>query len=63
MKIVIDLDACAGHGQCEDAAPTVFTVNDKGLVVVLNDDPGEELRAEIEDAARRCPADVISIEG
>jgi ferredoxin len=63
MKILIDLDACAGHGQCEDAAPDVFTVNDQGLVVVLNDNPSEDQRAEIEDAARRCPADVISIEG
>jgi ferredoxin len=62
MKIVIDIDLCAGHAQCEDAAPEVFTVDDQGLVVVLMADPPEELREKIEDAARRCPTDVITIE-
>jgi ferredoxin len=62
MKITLDLDACAGHGQCEDAAPEVFRVNDDGLVVQLIENPGEELRAKVEDAARRCPADVITVE-
>ena len=62
MKITLDLDVCAGHGQCEDAAPDVFTVNDQGLVVQLIENPGEEYRAQVEDAARRCPADVITVE-
>jgi ferredoxin len=61
MKIILDLDACAGHGQCEDSAPDVFTVNDQGLVVQLIENPGEEYRAQVEEAARRCPADVIKI--
>jgi ferredoxin len=61
MKIVIDIDLCAGHAQCEDAAPEVFRVNDEALVEVLMDNPPESLREKIEDAARRCPTDVISI--
>ncbi|HUY05980.1 MAG TPA: ferredoxin [Acidimicrobiales bacterium] len=63
MKITLNLDLCAGHGQCEDAAPEVFTVNDEGLVAQLIENPGEEYRAKVEDAARRCPADVITVEG
>ena len=63
MKITLDLDLCVGHGQCEDAAPEVFRVNDEGLVVQLIADPGEEYREQVEDAARRCPADVIKVEG
>ncbi|HVB01014.1 MAG TPA: ferredoxin [Acidimicrobiales bacterium] len=62
MKITLNLDLCAGHGQCEDAAPEVFSVSDEGLVVQLIEDPGEEYRAQVEDAARRCPADVITVE-
>ncbi len=62
MKILIELDLCAGHAQCEDAAPEVFQVNDEGLVVVLMDNPPESLRDKVEDAARRCPTDVIVIE-
>jgi len=62
MKITLNLELCAGHGQCEDAAPDVFAVSDEGLVVQLIENPGEEYRAQAEDAARRCPADVITVE-
>ena len=63
MKIIVDLELCQGHGQCEDSAPEVFRVNDAGLVDILNDSPGEELRAQVEEAARRCPVEAITIEG
>ena len=55
-------DECIACGSCEEICPEVFTVNDQGLVVQLIENPGEEYRAKVEDAARRCPADVIKIE-
>lgn len=61
MKIVIDLDLCEGHAQCEDAAPEVFRVNDEGLVEVLMENPPEAFREKVEEAARRCPTEVITI--
>lgn len=63
MKVTVNLDLCMGHGQCEDAAPEVFRVNDEGLADVLIDSPPEEMREQVEDAAKRCPADAIVIEG
>ena len=62
MKVVVDLDLCQGHAQCEDAAPEVFRVNDDALVDVLIEQPDESLRSKVEVAARRCPTECIRIE-
>jgi ferredoxin len=61
-EIIVDLDLCAGHAQCQDAAPTVFEVRDDGfahLLITHTDDPA--LIAQVEDAARRCPAEAIEL--
>ena len=63
MKIVVDLSICAGHAQCEEAAPEVFRVNDNWLVDVLIEEPPESMREAVESAARRCPVNAIVIEG
>ncbi|HVB01501.1 MAG TPA: ferredoxin [Acidimicrobiales bacterium] len=61
MKIVLDKEVCAGHGQCVDAAPEVFALDDDGYVVQLIENPDERYRAAVEDAARRCPEIVIKL--
>jgi ferredoxin len=62
MKVVVDLDVCQGYVCCVMEAPTVFDVDDAtSKAVVLHDDPPEELRAEIEAAARSCPARAIRL--
>lgn len=63
MQVVVNKQRCEGHGQCEDAAPEVFRVEDDGLAHVLIDHPGEELRVQVEEAARRCPAEAITVQG
>ena len=62
MRVVVDLDECLGHGQCEDAAPEVFRMNDQGLVDVLIEEPNESLWSKIEEAVRRCPAEAIKLQ-
>lgn len=62
MKVVVDWDLCEGHGQCEYAAPDVFTINDDGDLEVLNETPGEDQRKDVEQAVRRCPVRALSIE-
>lgn len=62
MKIVVDWDLCEGHGQCEFAAPDVFTIDDDGDLEVLDETPGEDQRAAVEQAVRRCPTHALSIE-
>jgi ferredoxin len=64
LKITVDLSLCAGHGQCEDAAPEVFRVNDEGFAELLVDDITDpELESKIADAASRCPTEAIRLTG
>jgi ferredoxin len=62
MKVIVNVDVCVGHGQCEEIAPEVFTVNDDAIVELLKSSPPEDLWPRVEEAVRRCPANVISIE-
>ncbi|BDX33435.1 hypothetical protein TUM20985_39820 [Mycobacterium antarcticum] len=64
MKVVVALDQCELHGDCVLAAPDVFDIGDDDDVVsVINEHPGEELRAKVEEAARNCPVAAIRLEG
>jgi ferredoxin len=64
MRVVVDFDACAAHGDCVAAAPEIFDLADDDEVVrVLQDEPAEELRAQAEAAADACPMFAITIEG
>ncbi|BDM69941.1 ferredoxin [Streptomyces nigrescens] len=63
MKITIDEDKCVGAGQCVLAAGEVFDQRDEdGIVVLLAPAPPQELWAQVEDAAARCPALAIEVE-
>jgi ferredoxin len=62
LKITVDLSLCSGHGQCEDAAPEVFQVNDEGFAVLLADEVTDaELQGKAADAASRCPTEAIRL--
>lgn len=64
MKVIVDTDLCAAHGDCVIAAPEVFEIGDDDDVVsVLDPEPGEELREKVEQAASDCPVAAIRIEG
>jgi ferredoxin len=62
MKVVVDMNKCQDHGQCVFAAPDVFSLDDDGHLAYV-DEPGDELRAEVEEAADVCPLQAIRIEG
>ena len=63
LKIVIDRDLCSGYGNCIDAAPEVFDVDDKDIAIVI---AGPETiasqRDAIELAAKLCPIHAITLE-
>lgn len=61
MRVVIDPEKCQGHGQCEFAAPEVFTVLEDGTVDYVEFPPDSE-RANVETAVRRCPVQAITLE-
>ncbi len=63
MRVVVDYDLCESNALCMQAAPEVFEVRDDDFLYVLQDEPGEDLRAKVEEAVRRCPKQAITIEG
>jgi ferredoxin len=63
MRVVVDFDVCQSNGLCMAEAPEVFELRDDGFLYVLDEEPGEELRAKVEMAARACPVQAITVEG
>jgi len=61
MKILIDYDLCEGNAVCMKVAPEVFTVGDDDKAHLVNKNPGEDLRAKVEAAVRRCPRQALAI--
>lgn len=63
MKVKIEpRDECLGDGICSDECPEVFELDEEGLAIVVNDNPDESLRSDVESAAEECPAEIIIIE-
>jgi ferredoxin len=64
MKVIVDFDACAAHGDCVVAAPEIFDLGDDDEVVTLLEaEPADNLRAKVQAAADACPMAAIRIEG
>lgn len=62
FEIKADLDLCQGHAMCELEAPDYFRVPKRGKVEILNAEPPESDRRQIEEAVRACPTRALSIE-
>ena len=62
MKVVVDYDVCASTGSCMQVCPEVFEVRSDGYLYILQEEPGEELRGKVEQAAELCPTGAITIE-
>ncbi len=62
MKVVVDHDLCEGNARCMEVAPEVFEVDQEDKNHVLIENPGEELRVEVEEAVRLCPRQAITVE-
>lgn len=62
MKIVYDREKCKLHAQCRGAAPELFDFAADGSLVILDENPPEELREALQDAVDACPEQAISIE-
>jgi ferredoxin len=62
LRVVVDRDLCQGHAMCELEAPDVFSVDKKGTLTVLDENPPTTLRAELDKAVRFCPTHALRIE-
>lgn len=60
MHVYVDRAKCDNHGQCTFSAPTVFRLDDKG-VLEYEESVDELLRADVEEAADVCPLQAITV--
>jgi len=60
-RIEVDLDLCQGHAMCELEAPEYFRVPKRGEVEILDSEPPESARLDIERAVQSCPTRALTI--
>jgi sterol 14-demethylase len=61
-RVEADLDLCQGHQMCQDEAPGVLGWDEEARqVVVLDAQPGEERREDMQVAVRSCPAMALTL--
>lgn len=61
LRIELDEVLCQGHGVCEGEAPDVFSVSKKGELTILQPDPDESLRSQVEAAVKYCPTHALKL--
>ncbi|MEV4054845.1 ferredoxin [Amycolatopsis sp. NPDC049688] len=62
MKVTVDEAKCCGAGTCVMLAPDVFDQrDDDGIVILLDEHPGEDRYATVREAASVCPGVAISV--
>lgn len=62
MRIKVDFDLCQGHANCMGEAPEIFQVDDQGFLTVLQEEPPERFREQVELAVQYCPTGAIRLE-
>ena len=60
-RVVVDYDLCESNAICMQVAPEVFEVRDDDFLYLLNETPGDDLRAKVEESVQRCPKQAIAI--
>lgn len=60
MHVFVDRAKCDNHGQCTFSAPTVFRLDDDGILQ-YDESVDESLRDDVEEAADVCPLQAIIV--
>lgn len=62
MKIVVDESVCEGLGMCEAMSHEYFELEGE-TVTILNENPPEDQRADVQAAVNACPVMALTLEG
>ncbi len=62
MKAVVDKDVCIGCELCTSICPEVFSMDDDGLAVAIEDELDENLVESAKEAEDSCPTEAITVE-
>ncbi|BBX68238.1 ferredoxin [Mycolicibacterium psychrotolerans] len=60
-RVEVDADLCQGHAMCELEAPDVFSVPKRGIVEIVDSEPPDDIREDVERAVEMCPTRALSI--
>lgn len=62
MKVTLDVERCEGFGSCVLTAPDFFDLDeDTNTAVLLDDEPSDATRKDVEQAVRACPVSAIHL--
>lgn len=61
MKVLVDSEICAGHGNCMAICPEVFDLTDDGYAMVVVESVPGEFESIVRNAVTQCPERAISI--
>ena len=61
MKAYVDKDTCIGCELCTQICPDVFSMDDDGKSVAINDDISENLQDDAVEARDSCTVSAIDI--
>jgi ferredoxin len=61
VKVEIDSSRCQGHGSCVLTCSEVFIFDESGYGEVVDPDPPERLRPDLDVAVANCPENAISV--
>lgn len=63
MRVNVDYDLCESNGICAGLLPSVFDLRDDDNLYLLQEEPAEELRPQLELAVQRCPRQALRLQG
>jgi Ferredoxin len=61
MKVVVDFDLCESNAVCMGIAPDVFEVREDDFLYILDENPPEAMRPQLEEAVQSCPRAAIKL--
>ncbi|MDO8363403.1 MAG: ferredoxin [Actinomycetota bacterium] len=61
MKIIVDTNACSGHGRCAALAPSVYVLDERGYNAMHETEVAPEDEAAARAGASNCPERAITL--
>lgn len=62
MKAVVNKDVCIGCGLCPNICPEVFSMDDDGLAVAIEEEIDDTVIDSAKEAEDSCPVEAITVE-
>ena len=62
MRVIVDYELCASTGMCTSFAPEVFELDAEGNLLLLIEEPPQELVDAVQAAVDSCPVEALALE-